>query len=136
MLIALLLGFWIVPTAGAANENSARLGVRITDGAWCPNTEKSIDKYDGGICVLRVFAGSAAHQLGLQYGDLIVEFNARRFETADEFAAAVGSHKVGDPFRLLIVRDQDEFALDSTFNNWDVPGQSRAKIIYPLRNSD
>ncbi|MFA4873833.1 MAG: Do family serine endopeptidase [bacterium] len=57
-----------------------------------------------GIVVARVEPGSSVEAADLRAGDILMEINGARIQSADDYAAASGKLKKGDIVRLLIKR--------------------------------
>jgi serine protease Do len=61
-------------------------------------------KENKGLVVVEVKPGSSAEAAGVSPGDIIVEINGNRTETAEKFNAVVAGLKSGDVVRLLLKR--------------------------------
>jgi serine protease Do len=62
-----------------------------------------------GVVVTDVVAGSSADEAGLQRGDLIVEVNRKRVQSAQDFENETRSLKSGDVVALLVRRGANTF---------------------------
>ena len=67
-----------------------------------------------GVYITNVVYGSAAHQAGLEPGDIIVSFGAQRITTSEELAAALYTTKAGDQVELGIYRSGRQYSLTLT----------------------
>ncbi len=66
---------------------------------------------DRGVGVVAVTPGSPAEQAGLRQRDLILQVNGVPVESRTEFYQALWRGKVGDPFELIVRRDEQNLML-------------------------
>lgn len=62
-----------------------------------------------GAQIRNVVAGGPAAQAGLRENDVIVSFNGRTIESADELTVAVRTAKIGEPVKFTYWRDGRTF---------------------------
>jgi putative serine protease PepD len=84
-------------SSGSSNSNNgsgAVLGVSVSDQSGT-----------SGAVVEQVVSGSGADKAGLQSGDVITKVGSTSITGADDLAAAIQSHKVGDTVTITFVRN-------------------------------
>jgi putative serine protease PepD len=81
------------------HANHAVLGVQVKDAL----TNGGVTP--GGAAVIAVTSGGPAGKAGLQVGDVIVQLDDRRIDTADSLVAAVRSHKAGETVQVTYLRN-------------------------------
>lgn len=93
----------------SAKKQIEVLGMVLIDPDPSAETAKNEDeRLDQGAFVVKVASDSAADEVGLARGDLIVEVNQKAIETAQDFYdAAVKAAKAGKRFLFLLVRNHD-----------------------------
>lgn len=77
-----------------------------------------------GVYVRRVYGGTAAGELGLKRGDVIVEINGSDINSMGDLRNEVMDSDVGDPVQLVVRRDGENLRLGgATYQPWpeDIP---------------
>lgn len=64
-----------------------------------------LDKAEGAV-IAGVVAGSPAERAGLQEWDVIIEFNGKKVNNADELVAAIKTTQTGQKVRMLVIRQR------------------------------
>jgi S1-C subfamily serine protease len=67
-----------------------------------------------GALVIEVVAGSAAEEIGLVVGDVVIELGGVNILSRGDLVAQVRSHRPGSAVELVILRDGEEMALEVT----------------------
>ncbi|MBW3561196.1 MAG: PDZ domain-containing protein [Actinobacteria bacterium] len=73
---------------------------------------------DRGALIVRVEPGSAAHDAGLQDGDIVTAVDGEQVSSMVDLAAAIRGYQPGDQVRLTIVRDGQEVAIPVTLGTY------------------
>lgn len=73
---------------------------------------------DRGALIVRVEPGSAAHDAGLQDGDIVTAVAGEQVSSMVDLAAAIRGYQPGDQVRLTIVRDGQELAIPVTLGTY------------------
>ncbi len=89
------------------NISRGFLGVRITDVIQF-NEEKGYGKVMQGANVTAVFEGSPAEKAGIQPGDIILELNGEKVQSANQLKNQVGWIAAGTEVLITIERKEDE----------------------------
>lgn len=92
------------PSAGQAPQSDSYLGVWIWEVDAARAKELRLPE-PGGVEVTRVSPGSPADAVGMQPGDVVVEFEGQKIEDKEEFQRLVAKMPVGKTVRLRIVRN-------------------------------
>jgi predicted metalloprotease with PDZ domain len=133
-LAALALSGGIAARAAAQSTPRAWLGVstqEITD-----DLRDGIGYKGAGVLVTRVVSDSPASRAGIKKGDVIVTYNSRTIDTADELTDVVRASKVGQSVALAIVHDGVKRTVTAKLAEWpsdesdlyDTPGTPRAPM--------
>lgn len=85
-------------------DRDAWLGVYLQDLTDAMREALHIES-DVGVLVSDVVKDSPAEKAGLKVGDVIVEFDGRRIEEADDLVRAVRRSDPGDKVKVVIIRD-------------------------------
>lgn len=83
------------PEEEPGEETSARLGLSLEEVGPTMTRRLGLDPDDVGLLVREVDPGSFAEEIGMERGDLIVEFNHHRVTTLNEFMALQRSLEPG-----------------------------------------
>lgn len=126
MLLAssiLVLGVAIMVIAGADrssaqvkvyhHSNRTWLGVSVQDLTEKLAESMNLDVQEGAL-VNEVFDDSPADEAGIQERDVIVEFNERDIDDADDLVRAVRKSEQGKTVEIAVVRDGKEVKLQAT----------------------
>jgi serine protease Do len=70
-----------------------------------------------GVLVQEVVSGSPADDAGLEAGDVVLEFDGRRMDSAQDLRAAVAATKPGTTVRLTVWRDGEEMTPSVTIGS-------------------
>lgn len=73
---------------------------------------------DRGALIVRVEPDSAAHDAGLQDGDIVTAVDGEQVSSMVDLAAAIRGHQPGDQVRLTIVRDGEELSVAVTLGTY------------------
>lgn len=65
----------------------------------------------GGVGVVAVLPGSPAERAGLRQRDLILQINGVPVESRSEFYQVLWKGKIGDPFELIVRREEENLSL-------------------------
>ena len=87
------------------------LGVAIQDISSKMAKKKGLKDQDGAY-VSEVVEDSPADSAGLKEGDVIVEFNSKKIDDADDLLHAVQKSKPGTKTTIVILRNNDKKSLD------------------------
>jgi serine protease Do len=68
--------------------------------------------------VTEVIDDSPAEKAGIEDGDIIVEFEGKKVESADELRKLISEESVGDKVSVKLVRDNESKAFDVTLGDW------------------
>jgi serine protease Do len=91
--------------AGAAGgSESERLGITVQELTKDLAARLGIKDVRSGLVITEVKSGSAAEEVGIVPGSMIVEINGQRPDTTDKFSETVAKIKKGDVVRLLLKR--------------------------------
>jgi len=119
VLLAFAMGFTSSRTFAAeknpkAIERSSKggwLGVSIQD--ITPKIAKKKDlKSDEGAYVNDVVEDSPADSAGVKEGDVIVEFNSRKIDDADDLLKAVQKATAGSKTKIVVIRNSEKKSLE------------------------
>jgi serine protease Do len=90
--------------ASGAGSESERLGITVQELTRELANKLGIKDSKSGLVISDVKSGSAAEEVGVTAGSIIVEINGQRPETLEAFTPIVSSLKKGDVVRLLLRR--------------------------------
>lgn len=88
-------------------------------GVYLDTVDTQISAYyrlpvDYGAIIMDVVRNGPADKAGIKRGDIIVEFNGEKIETADDLVVRVMRCKVGDRVRLGVVRGDQRLTIEVT----------------------
>lgn len=88
-------------------------------GVYLDTVDTQISAYyrlavDYGAIIMDVVKNGPADKAGIKRGDIIVEFNGEKIETADDLVVRVMRCKVGDRVRLGVVRGDQRLTIEVT----------------------
>ncbi len=119
----LVLGVAIMLIAGADrssaqvkiyhHSNRTWLGVSVQDLTEKLAESMNLDVQEGAL-VNEVFDDSPADEAGIQEEDVIVEFNGKDIDDADDLVRAVRKSEPGRTVEVVVVRDSKEVKLQAT----------------------
>jgi S1-C subfamily serine protease len=66
-------------------------------------------KHHGGVALEYIWPGSPAEKLGLRVNDILVQFSYNRIESVADFQKWLYMFGVGQPVKLMILRDGREY---------------------------
>lgn len=66
-------------------------------------------KHHGGVAIESIWPGSPAEKLGLRQNDILVQFSYNRIESVADFQKWLYMFGVGQPVKLMILRDGREY---------------------------
>jgi S1-C subfamily serine protease len=122
VLLAFAVGF--TSSRGFAAEKNPKPGERIGEaqkGGWLgvsiqdisPKIAKKKDlKSDEGAYVNDVVEDSPADSAGVKEGDVIVEFNGRKIDDADDLFKAVQKANAGSKTKIVVMRNNEKKSMD------------------------
>lgn len=64
-----------------------------------------------GVYVSEVLAGSPAEKAGFKSGDIIIKAEGQEIKTMDELNTIKYKYKIGDTFKVTVLRDSKEVEL-------------------------
>lgn len=73
---------------------------------------------DQGVYVRNTFPGTAAADMGVKPGDVILAVNGTSIGSMTDLRNEVGSQNVGDPVNVVVRRNGQDLALGSTIKEW------------------
>ena len=92
---------------------------RPSFGATVADASKVTSNIGSGIAmgayVGRVRAGSAAAQIGLMPGDIIIEMNLQRITNTDDLEGSIARLNKGSRFSLVFIRNNQEVSAEGVF---------------------
>ena len=109
-----------------SNGGQAMLGGQFTP----PSThsqEANGTTPDQGIETRRIFPNTAAEDMGLQPGDIVLNVNGSDTNSISSLRDIVNNSSVGDDVSVIVSRDGEILQLDSTFKEW-LSGVPKGKI--------
>ena len=86
-------------------------------GALVSDTPSNDSNFSTGATIVELTEGGAAEMGGLQPGDVVVEFQGKRVESASDLTALVRSEPAGALVTLTVVRDGAEVTLQLNLGN-------------------
>jgi S1-C subfamily serine protease len=86
-------------------------------GALVSDTKASDVGFSTGATIVEVTEGGAADSAGLTAGDVVIEFDGKRVETASDLTALVRSRPAGSEVELRFLRNGAEVRLMVTLGN-------------------
>ncbi|MFQ5799788.1 MAG: PDZ domain-containing protein, partial [Bacteroidota bacterium] len=107
----------------SADRSSAQVRIYYPDRTWLGVSVQDVteqlakDKDLGveeGALVNDVFDDSPAEKAGIREGDVIVKFDGRDIDDADDLVRAVRKSKPGKSVQVVVIRDSDEVKLRAT----------------------
>jgi serine protease Do len=69
---------------------------------------------DYGAIIMDVVKGGPAAKAGIKTGDIVIEFNGEKIETADDLVVRVMRQNVGDKVNLTVVRGEERLTIELT----------------------
>ena len=128
--VIMVVGVAVIVIA-AANRSPARamvnhdthgswLGVSVQDLTESMAKDKNF-KVDEGAIVSDVFEQSPAEEAGIEEGDVIVKFDGRDIDDADDLVRAVHRADVGKTAEIIVIRDGKEVKLQATLEKKSRP---------------
>jgi membrane-associated protease RseP (regulator of RpoE activity) len=132
LAIGLLLAFALPPssaeTAPEGYENKRPMfGVNMTPIPGNVQVNAGLEKHEG-VYVSNVIPATAAQQMGVQAGDVLVELDGVALTGPGSFIKQVQGHSVGSPATAVIVRNGHKITLSAPFKEWP------ASIPYPYNS--
>ena len=109
-----------------SNGGQAMLGGQFTP----PSThtqEANGTTPDQGIETRRIFPNTAAEDMGLKPGDIVLNVNGSDTNSISSLRDIVNNSSVGDDVTVIVSRDGEIIQLDSTFKEW-LSGVPKGKI--------
>ena len=101
---------------GMPEAGSGWLGVSTQD--LTPKLSRRFNlKVEAGAFVKDVMADSPAEKAGLQEEDVIVEFNGKRVDDADDLLQAVRKARPGTPANVVVMRNNERKTLQATIGS-------------------
>lgn len=94
----------------------ALLGININDINAEFAKEKDIDVLEG-VYVASVNPNSAAHEAGIQEGDVIIKANGQKVKSVSELQEQIGRHRPGDMVEVCVLRNRKEIVFEVTLKN-------------------
>lgn len=110
----------IATTSRAEGVKSQRpmLGVSLFPIEKSESTECGVARRQSGVIVIGVTKGSPANVSGIETCDVIVRMNGSNIEDLEDVVSLVKASQVGDSFRLVVVRNGEEFVIDGVYRAW------------------
>ncbi|MDT8402347.1 MAG: Do family serine endopeptidase [Bacteroidales bacterium] len=94
----------------------AIIGVNITDVTAELAEEENIDNLKG-VYVTDIVAGGAAEEAGMKTGDIIINFDGKKTDTAAELQERVSRKRPGDRVRVVVTRNNKRHEYDLVLRN-------------------
>lgn len=85
-----------------------------------------------GAVISRIVAGSVAQKLGLQVGDIIVEFNGKKITTRDEVRNAIGLLRIGQHVSMTVMREGKHLNMEVTIQEGQPAVAQEGTKIHPF----
>jgi len=114
LLLSILTVLLVIPISLSAGT------VKQASDAWLGIYTQTVDEdlmeafnldTDYGVIVKSVIPDSPADEAGIKQGDIILKFDGRRVNNADDLVEYVGRHRSGDKVDVVIIRDGDKETL-------------------------
>ena len=82
-----------------------QLGVHIQDLTQEMAVALDLDEQQQGVIIAKVREGSAAEKAGLMADDVVISVNGKAIDSASKLRNEVGSRRIGDQLKLVVLRD-------------------------------
>lgn len=108
----------------SSGEHEPFLGIVMQD--LTPEVLKGLNtNVKRGVLVTQVMQDSPADKAGIQDGDIIIEFDNHKVDSADELRDQIGDKAVGDDVKIKLARGKDTETLEVALGDWaDYPTMS------------
>jgi len=117
-LLALALAASAVAADGySPGSQRPMLGVEMSPVPLNVQTQQGISN-DQGVLVRQVFNGTAASNMGVQPGDVILSVNGTPIGSMTDLRNEVGGNNVGDPVAVVVRRNGEDVPLASALREW------------------
>ena len=93
------------------------LGVVMTPPSNNDLRKNDVDK-STGVVIRRVYGGSSAEEMGLEYGDLITEVNGVKIDSMSKLRKIIQSYQPGDEVRVEGLRGGEPIESDGFLGGW------------------
>ena len=74
-----------------------------------PQIHRGVADVHGGVAIEDVWEGSPAQKLGIQVGDILVQFSYNRILSVADFQKWLYMYGVGQPVKLYVLRNGTEY---------------------------
>jgi membrane-associated protease RseP (regulator of RpoE activity) len=104
---------------GYYGDQSGRpmLGIEMSPPPLSVQSQEGLSPNEG-VLIRQVFANSAAKQMGLQPGDVILQINEAPIGSMSDLRNEIGAYTVGDPVQVTISRKGQQFTNDGLLQTW------------------
>ncbi len=121
-LVPCLLAFSLASAALAADGYSPgnqrpMLGIEMSPVSLNVQTQQGISN-EQGVYVRQVFDGTAAANMGVVAGDVILSVNGTPIASMTDLRNEVGGNNVGDPVAVVVRRNGQDVPLASALREW------------------
>jgi membrane-associated protease RseP (regulator of RpoE activity) len=116
------------PPPTGADQNRPMLGVQMTPVPLSVQEQEGLTPTQG-VYVQSVFGNTAAQNMGLQTGDVVLTVNGAQISSMTDLRNEVALNQVGDPVEVTVQRQGQEITSTGQFQPW--PSNSPYEPINP-----
>ena len=98
------------------------IGVQMTPTSTSVQKKQGLD-INEGVYVRKVFPETAASDMGIQKGDVILQINNAPISSMGDLREEVFGNQVGDPVNVIVRRNGEDVVLGAQYREWpeDIP---------------
>jgi membrane-associated protease RseP (regulator of RpoE activity) len=114
-LLCLLPGLLLAQ--GYPNAEKPMLGVNMSPPPMSKQKQENL-RPDEGVYIRRVYNGTAAENMGIQRGDVILEINGNPISSMSGVRDVISSHHTGSDVSVRVRRNGQDVQLSGTLGTW------------------
>lgn len=105
------------PATGSTDQNRPMLGVQMTPVPLSVQEQEGLTPTQG-VYVQSIFNGTAAQNMGLQSGDVVLTVNGAQIASMTDLRNEVALNQVGDPVEVTVQRQGQQITSTGQFQPW------------------
>ena len=100
-----------------STEEPPILGTKFTPPPTRVLREQNLSP-DEGVYVRKVYGNTAAHDMGMQKGDVILKINGQDIRSMSNVREIVSAGSVGEPVQVVVRRNGEDVSLSANYKPW------------------
>ncbi len=105
------------PPTGGTDQNRPMLGVQMTPVPLSVQEQEGLTPSQG-VYVQSIFTGTAAQNMGLKSGDVVLTVNGAQISSMTDLRNEVALNQVGDPVEVTVQRQGQQVTSTGQFQPW------------------